>query len=344
MTGDAFGRLLAGVCAVVAAAGIAGCGGESKDDDQPSLSESTASTRSSSAGPLPSESAQTTPLGGGELIVFERTVTGAEEPDLYVVGADGGEARLLTSPGSGPHWSPDGSELAFSACLNPPDCSTAAALLDRSTGDVRALYTRDPELFTVCVLWAPAGKDLACEGFGDADETRTGIYTIRASDGQGLTRITKNPGGDDIPLAYSPDGTLLLFDRTDPSRDEPTNHALFVAPTTGGRPHRITPWGYSDDWASWSPDSRTVVFGTNGYLYRVDPERPRLSTITLDMPQSSSHTVAFDVSFSPDGDWIVFSVDGSGLYTARPDGSDVKQLTDSPTGDHHSTWGTASGS
>ena len=34
-----------------------------------------------------------------------------------------------------------------------------------------------------------------------------GIYSIRASDGAGLTRITSNPVGTDIAGDYSPDGT-----------------------------------------------------------------------------------------------------------------------------------------
>jgi hypothetical protein len=42
----------------------------------------------------------------------------------------------------------------------------------------------------------------------------------------------------------------------------------------------------------------------------------------------------------PDGEGIVFSLGGTepGIYTARLDGSDVEQLTASPTGDHHANW------
>jgi Tol biopolymer transport system component len=281
-------------------------------------------------------------LGAGELIVFERAVPGAEEPDLYAVGPDGGEPRLLRSPGGYPHWSPDGSKLAFTACLNPPDCTTGVALLERSTGDVHGLSMPDPDLFTVCVIWAPSGRDLACEGLSETAPTRNGVYSIRASDGKGLTRITRNPGGGDIPLAYSPDGSHLLLDRT--SREGATDQALFVTPISGGQPRRITPWGLTDDYASWSPDGRTIVFGTNGFLYRVSPEGQGLAKISLKMADGSSATNAFDVSFSPDGRRIVFSIGAPepGIYTARLDGSDVKQLT---TGeDHHANWGAASGS
>jgi Tol biopolymer transport system component len=322
-----FGFVAFPALALVAATCIAGCTGDSGNEGQPDTERS--------------HSTEAKPLGAGELIVFEHPVPGAEERDLYVVGPDGGEPWLLRSPGDYPQWSPDGSQLAFLACLNPPDCTTAVALLERSTGEVHGLSMPDPDLFTPCAEWAPSGRELACEGTSESDPTRNGVYTIRASDGKELTRITRNPaGGIDHPLAYSPDGSRLLLSREDPSRG---GSALFITPITGGQPHRITPWGYADDYASWSPDGRTIVFGTNGLLYRVSPEGRGLAEITLEMPDGSSAETAFDVAFSPDGQNIVFSLGSPapGIYLARLDGSDVERLT---TGeDHHANWGAASG-
>jgi Tol biopolymer transport system component len=62
------------------------------------------------------------------------------------------------------------------------------------------------------------------------------------------------------------------------------------------------------------------------------------------MPDGSSAETAYDVSFSPDGRKIVFSLGSPapGIYTANLDGSDVERLT---TGeDHHANWGATSGS
>lgn len=325
-----FGFILPIAFALVAAT-LAACGADSGNESRPA--------------PEASRATEATPLSGGELIVFDRAVPGAEERDLYAVGPDGGEPRLLRSPGGYPHWSPDGSELAFLACLNPPDCTTAVALLERSTGNVHGFSMPDPDLYTPCAIWAPSGRELACEGTSESDPRRNGVYTIRASDGKGLTRITRNPGGLDSPLAYSPDGRQLLLDRMDSSRDGSANHALFVTPISGGQPHRITPWGYTDDSASWSPDGGTIVFGTSGSLYRVSPEGQGFAEITLERQDGSSAVNAFDVSFSPDGRRIVFSLRSPepGLYTSRPDGSDVQQLTNSPTEDHHANWGAAPG-
>ena len=314
-----------------------GCGG---DDDESAAKPAGASATATSAGAKR--------LGAGELIAFEREVPGAEEPDLYALGAEGGEPRLLRSPGGYPHWSPDGSLLVFNACLNPPDCTTGVALLDRSTGEVHGHLMPDPDLFTACSIWAPSGKQLACEGSSEANPKRNGVYTVRASDGKGLTRVTSNPGGIDIPLAYSPDGSQLLLARG--KSFESPHQALFVTPVSGGQPRRITPWGYTDDLASWSPDGRTIVFGTNGELYRVGADGHGLAEIALKRSDGSSARAsgqaAFDVSFSPGGQWIVFSLASPkpGLYTARADGGNVIKLTDSPTEDHHANWGAAPGS
>ncbi|MCF4122456.1 hypothetical protein L1785_15870 [Antribacter sp. KLBMP9083] len=147
----------------------------------------------------------------------------------------------------------------------------------------------------------------------------------------------------DTPLAYSPDGSQLLIDRADPSRG--SVHALFVAPISGGQPHQITPWGLTDDYASWSSDGRTIVFGTGGSLYRVSPDGQGLAKISLQLLDGSSGGTAFDVAFSPDGRRIVFSLGGPepGIYSANLDGSDVKQLTTGPTDGHHANWGPAVG-
>lgn len=326
---------------VIGAVGCSGSGGDSASTASPP-----AATSASSATPSQTASARAA-LGAGPLVAFERVVTNSDDHDLYAVPAGGGTPALLRHNANYPHWSPDGKTLAFLTCLNPPDCTTAVALLDRATSSVHGFPMSDPDLYTPCAIWAPSGRTLACEGTSDKHPRRNGVYTIRVSDGKGLTRITRNPHGTDSPLAYAPDGTQLLISRTDPSRPASANQALFVVTLASGRTTRITPWGYTDDSAGWSPDRHTIVFGTNGALYHVAPSGRDFGKIQLDITAAGSSAAnAFDVSFSPDGRQIVFSMRSGeahavGIYTAQPNGAHVTQLTSSPTEDHHAAWGPA---
>lgn len=288
--------------------------------------------------------AQAQTPGGNGSIAFERYQPGTQDTDIYRVSTNGGQPQLVWTGGGAPHWSPDGRELAFETCLDPPTCDTAVALMDSATGAVHGFSMPDPNVFTACVIWTPDATRLACEGQGQSDPARNGIYTIRATDGGGLAQITSNPGGDDLPLDYSPDGSRILFARTDPSRPPRANQALFVGTADGHQIQRVTPWGFTDNQASWSPNGHTIVFGTSGSLYSVHPDGTGFAKIALQGKLGSKPLNAFDVGWSPDGTRLVFSMAPSGnqhpgVYTATPDGRDVRAVTISPTADHHSNWG-----
>jgi Tol biopolymer transport system component len=160
-----------------------------------------------------------------------------------------------------PHWSPDGSQLAFTACLNPPDCTTGLALLERSTGDVHGFSMPDPDLFTACATWAPSGETLACEGLSETDPTRNGVYIVfetngslyRVSpEGKGFARIPLKPA--DRPTAdhafdvsFSPDGRRIVFSFASP---EP---GIYTARLDGSDVERLTTTPTEDHHANWGP-------------------------------------------------------------------------------------------
>lgn len=67
-----------------------------------------------------------------------------------------------------------------------------------------------------CVDWSPDMTRLVCEGFAD-DPAGNGVYTVAASDGQDLVRLTQQ---GDVPCSYSPDGTKILFIRNNPADEQ----------------------------------------------------------------------------------------------------------------------------
>ena len=277
-------------------------------------------------------------------IVFSRSLSSTTEDFAVVtVNPDGTRVQQVTT-GECPHWSPDGSLIAT---CGAPDGS-AAMIINPDTGTIRELFPPDLTLHLACPVWSPDAKRLACGQFDQAaDPSRDGMYTIRSSDGGGLRRITSgNPGGLDEPGDYSPDGSQIVFGRTDAARSANANHALFVVNLNGTGLHQISPWGSGTEAdGSWSPNGNWILFDSKGSLYVVHPDGTGLAKIPL---ATSGISRAFGPGWSPDGTKIVFALftrtspgtEQEGIYTANADGSHIKQVTNAPIYDAHPDWGT----
>jgi TolB protein len=296
---------------------------------------------------IPVLPAQAKVSGPNGQIVFSRFDPALGDMVTYTVNPDGSHQQQLF-PGASefPRWSPDGSQVSLLARCSDGEEDCAVQIVDPDTGAVRELKSPDPGLETHCGFgWSPDGRRLACENFGVTDPSRTGIYTIRSSDGRGLRRITSNPDGDDIPGDFSPDGKRLVFFRMDPSRPTKANEALFVVNVDGTGVRRITPWGLRRvDPGRWSPDGKTILFTSRGLLYVVHPDGTGLAKIPL---ATRGFRRASGPDWSPDGTKIVVSLftktssgtEREGIYTANADGSNVRQVTSSPTFDGFPDWG-----
>jgi Tol biopolymer transport system component len=285
--------------------------------------------------------------GSNGRIAFSRFDSSVGDTVTYVVSPDGHKLRLFF-PGRQtglPRWSPDGSRLALLTGLNNPcpPCAASTIILNPDTGGDRVLSPPDPNLSTNCSIWSPDARRFACE-VENLDGTRNGIYTIRTSDGRGLTQITSSPGGNDVPIDYSPDGKQIVFGRDGEEHSCTAKSALYVVNVDGSGLRPITPPGFCDDDGSWSPDGTTIVFGVNGSLYTVHPDGTKLRKISLRTGRASIGLNAFDAGWSPDGSKIVFSLvtrtgTREGIATANADGSDVQMITNSPTIDSKADWG-----
>jgi Tol biopolymer transport system component len=285
-------------------------------------------------------------------IAFTRTDRAAEEDFTYTINPNGSDIEpLLPAFTSGtPHWSPDGSEVAVGSSLEVPCCTFpySAVIIDPDTGSYRTLPREDPSVLNFCTVWSPDATHLACSGEGDPDPSLNGLYTVRSSDGGGLTRLTDAGGAlVDIPIDYSPDGTKIVFGRVNPQDHGCTKRsALFVVNVDGSGLHRITPSRWCDDDGSWSPDGTKIAFEHRGSLWVVHPNGTGLAMIPLAIPGGSA---AGDFVWSPDGTKIAFLLFArtgpnsfqEGIATANADGTNVQQVTIAPDGrfDHEPDWG-----
>lgn len=105
---------------------------------------------------------------------------------------------------------------------------------------------------------------------------------------------------------FSPDGRAIAYVHVTPDRVGNTyRRAIWLAPTDGSKPRRLTAGTKSDSSPRWSPDSRHIVFVSNRdggaaqlYVIAVDGGEARQLT---SLPQGAS-----DPAWSPDGRRIAF--------------------------------------
>jgi Tol biopolymer transport system component len=289
--------------------------------------------------------------GRNGTILFGRYSPALDESVLYTVNPDGSHLhRVIPGPAritECPHWSPDGSLIV--SC--PDSFDDVAFLIEPDTGAIHNIPARYPSLKVACVLPSPDSKRLACGNVDvAANPSRDGVYTVRFSDGGGLKRVTSNPGGMESPGDYSPNGKQIVFLRYDPTRPSMANQALFVVNVDGTGLHRITPWSAGLDVSlgpiggSWSPDGTKILYGDRTSLFLVNPDGSDRMKLPLD---TIGWRFPFGPSWSPDGTRIIFGLISEtspgtgqeGIFTAKADGTDLRQVTDSPTFDEDADWG-----
>ena len=300
-------------------------------------------------------SAGAAPRGANGQIAFDRFDPTLGEPLIYTVNPDGShEHQVLPLPAGGPTWSPDGSRIATNGW--PGEEPTApTAIINPDDGSYRVLPLSDPSVPAACYVWSPDGTRLACQLFSPpGDPRQNGMYSIRSSDGGGLTQITSTPMHD-IPGDYSPDGRRLVFARF--TLDD-VGVALFVVNTNGTGLKQITPTGTlisGGTGGNWSPQGNEIVFSrhetedVHSSLWEVHSDGSGLHEIHVqgracgganDDPDGIG---CVDPRWSPDGTKIVFasgSPDGTNsIYTINADGSGLFQVTHGAD-DDSADWGT----
>jgi len=190
-----------------------------------------------------------------------------------------------------------------------------------------------PEATALGAAWSPDGTQVAFHN-------GTSLMVVNA-DGSDL-RALPGPGGSDP--AWSPDGRRIAFTRSDGSGPD-----IYVMNLDGSG---LTRLGVGRR-PAWSPDGRRIAFDHTASasagrpLYQVGVMNADGSGwALLPVVQWKGTTVSVSESaWSPDGQWLVF--DGSpmvdpgaqglpwtGIFRARPDGSDVQQLVRRESSSH----------
>jgi Tol biopolymer transport system component len=281
---------------------------------------------------------------------------------------DGSDRRLLTS---GPFaafdesWSADGRLLVYStdryATAPPPDPGfrVDVVVLDPATGGERLLthggINEQPS-------FSPDGSRIVFASTATNGKGQ-GIFTMRASDGGDVSKLTGVPVGADFlqEPRFSPDGTKLAFTGARaPQVTRPGNNtdwtsvtgALYVARADGTGVRRITDWGSrSDSQVDWAPNSSRLVFetqwrhGIGPDLFVIGADGSGLRNLTNDPNLTSANTfrASFDPVWSPDGSLVMFNCAPGelslwDLCTIHPDGTGRTLVGATPGDEDTPAW------
>jgi dipeptidyl aminopeptidase/acylaminoacyl peptidase len=259
--------------------------------------------------------------------------TAPDKKQLYVIAADGGEARQLTKVEAGVNslaWSSDSKKIAFSAEDPEPK-----AMKDRKEkyGEYEVvhadykmvhLWTLDlpadenasiPEpkrltegsaLSVGDFAWSPDGTRIAFSAQRDPDlisSETADIYVVTVGDGK-VKKIVSTPGPDRNPH-WSPDGKQIAYETASSSKYFfYTNSKIAVVDADGGTTRVLTDaFDENPGLIAWSADG--IYFAatqkTYAHLFRLNPD-----TKAIEKLSSPEHLMASSFSFSKDYKQVAF--------------------------------------
>jgi TolB protein len=280
----------------------------------------------------------------GTMIAFQR------DDGIALMDATGGEQRALVD-GRNPAWAPDGHRMSY-ACREGYDEHDGSefndlCLLDLRNGTETVVVSHtDDWLRADGSSWSPDGTWIAFTRTsveGDDYTHERQLFRVKA-DGTELTAI---PNTDPLAAspAWSPDGATIMYTESYDGRGGEYSGDLWSVRPDGSDRTRITWSEGREGTPSWSSDGRRVAMDGYGALY---PNKQGIWTINPDGTDGElvvrngfgpSWRPGFSATPAPptrpkpaSGPRIAYvaSTDaGFDLFTVRPDGSRIRQLTSS---------------
>jgi Tol biopolymer transport system component len=342
---------------------LSGCGGNGHDN-----ASQGASTRSADHSRTP---AAKPPGGQSGRLVFRRYLTGDVETSgaLYTSGTDGSGEHRLTSASAivlvgQPDWAPDARHVLFTRTkLADTDAESRQLVVVASNGNGLTPLTRG----------CPARPNFVC-GFDDAgvfssdgrsiafvhasgnvrnERVRHADVFIMDSHGKHRRQVTRSRSyaGAVDGVQWSPNGKQLVYGRSNAASSKPEGgRALFILNADGTRQRRLTPWSLgANGIPDWSPATNLIVFravrsGMDeesgvGNFFTIRPDGTGLTQIT----HFANTVIGHRVSFSPDGQWIVFpkhsTLDPNAeIFVAKTDGRSLQRVTKTPQSEGAPDW------
>ncbi len=272
----------------------------------------------------------------GQDLILQATVRGAECDQIYMVPAEGGEMKQV-STGKGrctcSYFFPGDREIVFSsthlanaACPHKPDFSLGYVWAlydsydifkaDRDGTNLRRL-TDSPHYDAEATTGPDGSIIFTSDRDGDLE-----LYRMKG-DGSEVRRLTFTPGYDGGAF-FSTDGRKICWRASRPAEGKelddyrqllaeglirPSKLEIFIADADGTHPVQLTSNGAANFCPYFHPSGEKVIFVSN----QDDPKRRNFEIYLVDIATKELEQVTFEESFdgfpmfSPDGKKLVFA-------------------------------------
>jgi dipeptidyl aminopeptidase/acylaminoacyl peptidase len=261
------------------------------------------------------------------------------ESTLYIMGVDGSRSRKLIDGGS-PRWSPDGTRIAFLARGEPNGTQVFVRWMDAegATTQITRLTNAPAD-----IQWSPDGKWIAFrmlvpDNTGWGVEGKVAALKPRGATWTAAPRVVEQMDYRQDRVGFTADGVQQIF----------------VVPADGGTPRQVTTGEWSVGAPNWTPDGRTIVFGSGPRIEDAEYAWRESDIYSVDVASGAIHQLTTrkgpdgNPAISPDGrliaytgyDWSTDTWVDSKLYVMNIDGSGSRLWVDLDRSPQGLMWAT----